>query len=761
VSPSPDGRWAAFVGRAWPLDAGSTAAAGGVPDLDSLGTSGAAFSADGALFALATTRGAELREAGDGRLVRVLGDEVRAFDVAFSPEGRALAAALADGSVRRWSLPDGRERRALRGHQGQVNAVAFAAGGRLIVSGGVDGRVLVWDPADDPEAGLIHPAIQPREVDAIAFDEDDRLVEVARDGQVLRLDPDTGALDDHRGLPQRVPWVSPGEPAALDETGRWLVAVHGGGDGLVRLWDLQEVRRAAEFATPSGAASCVAVAPGGGRVAIGTERGIQLHDIATGRSREVDAARGMRPFRLAFAPGSDRLAWSAGPRDPGVAQPSFVAIADAGTGAELRRFADPGGAMMGLSFSADGRHLAAVGFHDRAVRVWDAETGRLEVACEGPPMATDVAFSPDGRRLAVAGRSLVQLLDASSGELLLVLRGHSQKDLNTRGYNARVRFSHDGRRLAAVTDDMGDTVAVWSSVELSEPARLARWERGRFARPGPQLKLSGLRELTNPTSPEILLRAELALMHGAEGAREDFDRAIALRPDGVRGNVRFRDLPASLGRWSDSIEAYRNTLEALPGNLQVSFRLAVVQLLAGDVEGHRRTCVEAAQALPRARGGHPWCLALAWALPPGPHDDGESLERLVEAPSIQAGGGTSWRACTRALVDYRLGRPESALARLERLDEMEGADQEPPPHQASRVPLPREAWTPPTWPLRALALARLGRAEEARAALDRARAEADRLVVAGQNAWVYPAIYRLLLAEAEGAVKDPRPDHAR
>jgi WD40 repeat protein len=74
------------------------------------------------------------------------------WGLAFSPDGRRIAAAMGDwrvsdrpGSVKVWDATDGRELLSLAAHRGIAWSVAFSPDGLQLASGGFDKTVKLWD----------------------------------------------------------------------------------------------------------------------------------------------------------------------------------------------------------------------------------------------------------------------------------------------------------------------------------------------------------------------------------------------------------------------------------------------------------------------------------------------------------------------------------------------------------------------------------------------------------------------------------------
>jgi WD40 repeat protein len=106
-----------------------------------------AFSPDGKLLA-AGTRGGSIHiwAPGSGRRLHVLtGHAGGVWALAFSADGKALASGGHDRTVRVWETATGRERLRLPRHAAGVLSVAFAPDGWRLVSGDADGTALLWD----------------------------------------------------------------------------------------------------------------------------------------------------------------------------------------------------------------------------------------------------------------------------------------------------------------------------------------------------------------------------------------------------------------------------------------------------------------------------------------------------------------------------------------------------------------------------------------------------------------------------------------
>ena len=146
--------------------------------------------------------------------------------------------------------------------------------------------------------------------------------------------------------------------------------------------------------------------------ATGTSRTLRLIELASGRELQRASLPGTAPLSaLAVSPAGERIA---------VATAADVTLVE--TASMARRTLDvPFGRDSGrlhsdrpLAFSRDGLRLA-IGFDD-GFRIFDASSGAALDTVRVTPRVSGLAFSPDGRTMAVTGERAIHLFDLTTPE---------------------------------------------------------------------------------------------------------------------------------------------------------------------------------------------------------------------------------------------------------------------------------------------------------------------------------------------------------
>ncbi len=368
----------------------------------------------------------DLELAGRVEPVRILkGHGAPVKGVAFAADGIHLVSAGLDESIRIWTVREGISRRVLRGEAGAVHALLFHPGEpELLVSSHSNGTIIVWDWAEACERCRGYGSAG-APIDALAIHPNGRLLATgAADGTLAFFDlVSLVRLSAFHGHARHV------SSLAIDPSGRWLVSLSGN-ERSIRIGAADPSLPAAELGhevmvLPFGATFLTTLdfSPAGGG----------LLALAGGRDETVKLWDGSAFWKsLASGKGGDRARAVA--IDP---QGDCGAVARLDGSIEIRELASIGQprvipsrgvAVHALAFHPHRLQLAAAG-DDGALIVWDIAGGRLAAHVQAHPRAAlAVAFDRDGQFLATAGADgTVCVWDAEHYTLLHKLPGHGEK----------------------------------------------------------------------------------------------------------------------------------------------------------------------------------------------------------------------------------------------------------------------------------------------------------------------------------------------
>jgi len=393
------------------------------------------------------------------------------YAVAFSSDGRLLATAGRDATVRVWNVEGEKEILSLNGHDRAIYHLAFhphdksnpdEAGTQplRLASSSDDGTVVIWDLNQRVKA-VSHLRGHDGSVDAAAYNPSgDRVASVSRDGtlklwdltrssEAYGIEVLEGKIRDLRFLGDRNELVCAGSGTNSDlSAGSHVV-----------FWNLDTGEESGHISSAhSGAINAIDVSADGARVAtagddgsvtIWSSKNSQVVRSLSGHSREVQS--------VAFLDDKGTKILSGG-------SGGEVRLWDLRGDRQATNFDDGTDVIKRVLPMPDGKSFITASQYGKITLLDNAGDELLRM--QAAEWLRTIAVSPDGRYLASAGESGEILLwsgvpDGNDSQPKIRLPGHGL------GVNALV-FSPDGRLLASGSDDR--TVRIWSlQLDLDEP----------------------------------------------------------------------------------------------------------------------------------------------------------------------------------------------------------------------------------------------------------------------------------------------------
>jgi WD40 repeat protein len=324
------------------------------------------------------------------------------------------------------------------GHTNWVNAVAFSPDGKLVVSGARDQNLKLWDAQRGRLLRTLPGHME--DVESVSFTPDGKqFVSASFRGAVNVWDSASGKL--LRSI------ANAGSKHALSRDGRTLVA--GGAQGVLKVVDFVSGKELRTLTGHTSFVEAVAISADGKLAASGSDdKTVIVWDLQSGKALATLRAHEAAVRSLAFA-GQSRQLISGG-------EDKIVRVWDAASGKLLREMKELDAAVKSIAVSRDGRTLAAAG--DSAIQLWDIPSGKplrkLELLDKvfTQKSVSAIAFADDGKSL-VAGHygvnqddTVLRVWDVKSGTLTRTFTGHA-------AVVSRAAWSPDGKQIVAAGQD--------------------------------------------------------------------------------------------------------------------------------------------------------------------------------------------------------------------------------------------------------------------------------------------------------------------
>jgi WD40 repeat protein len=338
-----------------------------------------AFGTDGMTLVAAARRSIRIWNlAGSGERILFSGHDAGIPNVTFSPDGKLLASASRDGTVKIWQADTGKSVRTLRDLPGEVFAVAFSPDGRLLAAGST-AKVQFWDVRSWQKLDSLDAAGSI--IWSVAFSPDgNHFAAGGQNGGWKIWSVESVAAKERPDLrlsPQPSPPLTERNVATLcfSPDGNRLGWVER--DKSIRLWDMR-TRQASDFSSvrPAGSVPVISWSRDGKHLVFASANGeAEVWNVKT-RQKEygfgggrLDTSDPNRRTKTALSWDGTRFAW----------QGEGVTVWDMASRKLLAALPEDDRKVWSLALSRTGDRLA-IGFADGGLVIWDLPQVQRQLA---------------------------------------------------------------------------------------------------------------------------------------------------------------------------------------------------------------------------------------------------------------------------------------------------------------------------------------------------------------------------------------------
>ncbi len=390
------------------------------------------FSPDGKTLASASSDGTIKLWSREGRELQTLtGHSSRVNSASFSPDGQIIASASEDKTIKLWSR-EGKELKTLNGHSDWVNSVNFSPDGQLIASASSDSTIKLWSREGKELQTLTGYR---RWVISVSFSPDGQFIASACDDGTIKLWSREGK--ELRTLKWTWDWVN-----SVNFSPDGQIIASASSYGTIKLWSI-EGKELQTLTGHSGRVISVGFSPNGQIIASGSEDNtIKLWSIE-GRELQTLTGHSGRVNSASFSPDGQTIASAS--RDNTIKLWSRE-------GRKLQTLTGHSGYVISVSFSPNGQMIASAD-SDGTIKLWSREGRELQTLTGHKGRVIGVGFSPNGQMIASAGWDNTIKLWSIAGKELQTFQGHKA------GVSS-ISFSPDTQMIASASWDK--TVKLWS-----------------------------------------------------------------------------------------------------------------------------------------------------------------------------------------------------------------------------------------------------------------------------------------------------------